>query len=242
MAEERRTEREKILERIRALLSKTVDNGCTEQEAISAAEMVSKLLDKYDLSASDLEKEEPSDFARKGSPIVDDIDDRLWKPASAIEMLTGTRYWRGDGMLVFFGRSSDVEIAEYILKICERAMRTASERYERGIALYRPSLRRSKRMAFLDGMADSLRSKLEAIHAARRAQATGRALVLAKETVVDDEMARRQIQLVSSRMRRSRDLDDPYKDGDAAGKAVGFHDGLRGSRGNADALSDEMPA
>jgi hypothetical protein len=44
--------------RIQALRAKTIDNGCTESEALSAAAKVAELLDRYDLSLSDIELRE----------------------------------------------------------------------------------------------------------------------------------------------------------------------------------------
>ena len=43
-------ELEKVKARIRALTAKTVAHGCTEAEALAAAEMVGRLLDRYALS------------------------------------------------------------------------------------------------------------------------------------------------------------------------------------------------
>lgn len=44
--------------RIQALRAKTIDNGCTENEALAAAAKVAELLDRYDLSLSDVELRE----------------------------------------------------------------------------------------------------------------------------------------------------------------------------------------
>jgi hypothetical protein len=41
--------------RIQGLRSKTTDNGCTEAEALLAAAKVAELLDRYDLSLTDIE-------------------------------------------------------------------------------------------------------------------------------------------------------------------------------------------
>lgn len=41
------TDRENILRRIRGLHSKTIDSGCSEQEALAASELMGKLLEKY---------------------------------------------------------------------------------------------------------------------------------------------------------------------------------------------------
>lgn len=46
---------ESVLEKIRHLMNKTVERGCTEGEAAAAAELVAKLLEKHNLSVVDLE-------------------------------------------------------------------------------------------------------------------------------------------------------------------------------------------
>ena len=46
---------DKLKVRIQALRAKTIDNGCTEDEALSAAAKVAELLDRYDLSLTDVE-------------------------------------------------------------------------------------------------------------------------------------------------------------------------------------------
>ncbi len=48
-------ELDKLKTRIQALRAKTIDNGCTEDEALSAATKVAELLDRYDLSLTDVE-------------------------------------------------------------------------------------------------------------------------------------------------------------------------------------------
>ena len=49
------TELARVKGRIKALTEKTVANGCTEAEAISAAEMVGRLLERYALSMDEIE-------------------------------------------------------------------------------------------------------------------------------------------------------------------------------------------
>ncbi len=45
----------RVKARIKALTEKTVANGCTEAEAMSAAEMVGRLLERYALSMDEIE-------------------------------------------------------------------------------------------------------------------------------------------------------------------------------------------
>jgi hypothetical protein len=46
---------DRLKTRIQGLRSKTTDNGCTEAEALLAAGKVAELLDRYDLSLTDVE-------------------------------------------------------------------------------------------------------------------------------------------------------------------------------------------
>src|SRR6202041_2157013 len=49
------TELSRVKARIKALADKTVSNGCTEAEAMAAAEMVGRLLERYALSMEAIE-------------------------------------------------------------------------------------------------------------------------------------------------------------------------------------------
>jgi len=46
---------DRLVQRIQALRAKTVEQGCTEQEALTAAEKVAELLDRYGLNLSELD-------------------------------------------------------------------------------------------------------------------------------------------------------------------------------------------
>ena len=48
----------RVKARIKALADKTVSNGCTEAEAIAAAEMVGRLLERYALSMATIDVRE----------------------------------------------------------------------------------------------------------------------------------------------------------------------------------------
>ena len=50
--------KDKILEKIRALMLKTVENGASESEAVAAAQKVAELLEKYNLMMSEVEIDE----------------------------------------------------------------------------------------------------------------------------------------------------------------------------------------
>ena len=49
---------DKLKARLQGLRAKTIANGCTEAEALAAAAKLAELLDRYDLSLTDLELRE----------------------------------------------------------------------------------------------------------------------------------------------------------------------------------------
>lgn len=119
-------EREKIAARIRALRSKTVANGCTEEEAMSAAELLAKLLAQYNMTLDEAELRE-SPFERTSVKQDDWVGEKLWVVADGIAFLTGARYWSSRPGFVrevsFFGFKHEVEVARYLLELCARAMK-----------------------------------------------------------------------------------------------------------------------
>ena len=84
---------DKLKTRIQALRAKTIDNGCSEDEALSAAAKVAELLDRYDLSLTNVEiREAPCErrqyetHRKKRIPLDDCIgavanfcDCRVWR-------------------------------------------------------------------------------------------------------------------------------------------------------------------
>src|SRR5579863_746686 len=105
---------DKLRSRSDALRAKTIDNGCTEAEALAAAAKVAELLDRYDLSLSDVEiraapceRRSYETRAKKRIPLDECI--------SAIAAFCDCRVWReknsaGEGSYVFFGLRADIEV------------------------------------------------------------------------------------------------------------------------------------
>jgi hypothetical protein len=232
------SEREKIAARIRALLAKTVENGCTEDEAVAAAALAAKLLEKYNLTLDEVEIRK-SDFEWHREQFADEVGARLWKVASAVAHLTDTQTWVSPkGVfpyeISFFGLDHEVEIAKYLLAICAYAMRSEQEQLQTRFALLRREKRRQKIIPFLDGMADSLHRRIRAL---KPPAPTGTGLVVLKNQLITEEMAKAGIKLDPIQMRRSRDFDEEYRWGVEAGDRVSLNPGLTGESRNLKRLS-----
>jgi hypothetical protein len=228
---------DKLKLRIQALRAKTIDNGCTEDEALSAAAKVAELLDRYDLSLSDVdirkapcERRTYETFRKKRIPLDDCI--------GAVANFCDCRVWReknqiGENRYVFFGLRSDIEVAHYLTELIDTAVRSELGRYKttseyRG---FRHNVRHLANSSFALGMVASIADKLTAMKAERDQvnQSTGRALVLLKTSVVDAEFGKLSLNLRSSR-RTSRTVSmTAYEAGGVAGASLAINPAVAGS-------------
>jgi len=217
---------DRLVQRIQGLRAKTVEQGCTEQEAIAAAEKVAELLDRYGLSLSELEfQAQPCEGIgiqtdrRRMGPIDECIpgiaaffECRVWaeRPHNA-----GLRY-------IFFGLRADVIAAQYLYELVGRAFATETDGFRRG-DLYREMEgdRRSATNSFQYGLSRGITAKLHSLRATRdkmNRSASGRDLVPVKAAVVEDELAKLGLNLTSkSASRGKRVLSDAYAAGQEAG-------------------------
>ncbi|MGY3582372.1 hypothetical protein ACVIGB_000704 [Bradyrhizobium sp. USDA 4341] len=221
--------RQSIAARIRALLAKTVANGCTEDEAIAAAEKAAALLEQYNLSMDEIEMRASPFAGAEQAHTDDDVGPRFYTVANAISALTGARNWISPPgvhpvVYSFFGMTHEVEIAQYLLDICARAVRSECAARDGEWAFYRLSVRRTKRIAFRDGMADSLSKRIRALKPKTR---TGTGLIVLHDALIDEEMIRRGLAIRTRRQPGSFDFDDSYLEGRAAGDLVALDPGIK---------------
>lgn len=127
--------REKIKTKIQALLNKTVENGCTEQEAYLAAFAVGKLMTEYDLSYKDIRKEINEEqfgvlsrqiFFPKG---VNKTSHPIVYVVSAIAAFFDCQSWRQGNFIIFFGEKSDCENAHSMLTMLKIAIDQDTKSY-----------------------------------------------------------------------------------------------------------------
>ena len=222
---------ERLVQRIQGLRAKTVAQGCTEQEALAAAEKVAELLDRYGLSLGELDfRAQPCDGIgiqtnrRRFAPIDSCVpgiaaffDCRVW-----LEQAKGTalRY-------VFFGLRGDVAAAQYLYEMVERAFETETEAFRAsGLYARMAGERRSATNSFQIGLGRGISDKLQAMRTARYANqrsAAGRDLVPVKAAMVDEEVAKLGLDLQTREMGRGRRvLSDAFAAGEAAGQRFEF--------------------
>jgi hypothetical protein len=223
--------------RIQALRAKTIANGCTEGEALAAAAKVAELLDRYDLSLTDVDIRQSSCEqlvyeVRRSKRIP--LDECI----GAIAEFCDCRVWREkdrSGLLrhVFFGLRADIEAAHCLTEVIDNAVRTELGRYKTTPAYqaFRHQERHLANASFTLGMVASIADKLLAMKAARDGptRGAGRSLIVLKRSVVDAEIEKLGLALrtVTSARRMVSPL--AYEAGEAAGETLAIQAGPKGS-------------
>ena len=178
-----KTELERVKARIRALAEKTVSNGCTEAEAIAAAEMVGRLLERYALSMDEIEMREARCVqvtvpvgGRRRRPIDGCVpviarfcDCKVWLARGGSNNPGGI----GNGQIdperrqsdnVFFGFETDTALASYLFTVIDRAIKVELLMFRRVNPRLRSTLLRHTSRSFQHGMAARVAERLEAMH------------------------------------------------------------------------------
>ena len=232
---------DKLIQRIQGLRAKTVERGCTEQEALAAAEKVAELLDRHGLSMSELDMRRQ---ACEGVGITTDrkrrapIDDCV----GMIGVFFDCRLWgetRSDGMLhyVFFGMPADVQAALYLYDLVALAFTSETAAFQNGAAYRKTdsSQRRTMTTSFQVGLARGINAKLSALRDARTGairQGPGRDLVPIKASIVDEELARLGLTLRTKSAARRMVRSDAFEAGKEAGERFEYRQGIAGGRSN----------
>ena len=214
----------RVIERIRGLRAKTIDQGCTEQEALAAADKVAELLDRYGLSLGEIDLRQQAcqgfgiESTRKRSGALDEC-------LSSIAQFCDCRAWNemseaGTIRSVFFGLPADVEAARYLYERVAMALQTETAAFQKSHIYDEAGGGRAKSTrSFRWGLAGGIRTKLLQRKAERTEtsiKASGRDLVPVKESVVEEELAKLGLNLTSKSKRGQMVLVDAFEAGEAA--------------------------
>jgi hypothetical protein len=239
----------RIKARIKALTEKTVANGCTEAEAMSAAEMVGRLLERYALSMDEIEvraarcvQVEVELGSRRRRPIDGAVpaiarfcDCKVWlAPASPAGSADPERDQPRPGIrYIFFGFETDAALAAYLFTVIGRAIATETAAFKHASPWLKATKLRQATSSFQHGLVARVAARLDTMHEERevmvRAQrVTGTALIVVKHQVVEDAFRETEVRLVSMSALGQRVGTKAYQAGWAAGDRVNLSRPVRG--------------
>lgn len=177
----------KLTKKIQALMAKTVENGASEAEALSAAEKVQELMNTYDLSMSDIEINTQefvcNDIETKKSTVT-----AIHNMINAISNFTDTKAWfnrppawnKSKGIVYnFYGPKKDVEFAHFLFNLFVTAIEGETKRHQKS-AEYKmnPENGKTKTNSFKIGMTTRLNQRLREIKIKRNTTNQQAGLVL----------------------------------------------------------------
>lgn len=108
--------RERLYDKIRALLNKTVANGCTEAEALSALSKARAMMDAYEVTPDDLKLAKEQAAVLKDTEMRDDKHGIARYLVRAVALFCDCDGWRKGEGFVFCGAPADVQLAEWLHK------------------------------------------------------------------------------------------------------------------------------
>lgn len=161
--------RDKIIEKIKALLNMTTDRGCSEAEALSCALKAQKLIAEYDIDKTEIYGEEQPQIVEamaeqasrsRMSGYLAEVISRNFRCEYAIqiEKINNNRKYYP----VFVGYSQDARAAalvyEKLYRVGNRLANKAQRQYKRVRGLYKAYF-----MHFIDGVAEELDKQCEAL-------------------------------------------------------------------------------
>jgi hypothetical protein len=234
----------RVKARIKALTEKTIANGCTEAEAMAAAEMVGRLLERYALSMDAIEirtarciqvtvplggcRRRPIDGCVPA--IARFCDCKVWlaRAAAPDPLQQETAAAEPGRHYVFFGFETDTALATYLFAVIERAVSTETATFRQlnprlqGVRLRRASA------SFQHGLVARVSDRLDAMHCARDAtvreqRSTGTDLIVAKNRVVEEAFGEIDIRLVRMATTGRRAITTAFRAGWAAGDRVNLN-------------------
>jgi hypothetical protein len=122
-----------IAAKIRALRAKTIENGCTEAEALSAIAMTETLMDRYRFEKSEIDQEEPEKYGhgKRTGYGTRHTKSTKWHPTvstwAALARLSGVKLWisTSDATVSAFGAEEDVLSTWYYMDLVKAASETS---------------------------------------------------------------------------------------------------------------------
>lgn len=229
------TKRESIIKKINLLKEKTTANGCSEAEAMTAAEMISKLLQEYDLSMTDVEirsqvflKEELGVKGSNKKPIHDIT------PAIGILTDTKTFFIRRGNLITytFFGAKKDVDFACYLFDLLSNAMDNEYAKYK-NTSEFKMIGGKSARSSFYKGMIIRLSQRLINMKEKMSNDAENAGLVLYDKMGITNEMFKKNNPFMKIKKEYSKiTVSDitAFNSGKDAANRVNITPGLSGKR------------
>ena len=229
-------DRSAIIDKIKALLAKTTENGATEAEMMSALDKASAMMDAYDISDEEVRvtKEEAA-ILHADPPDLKDPHKIKWRLTYAVSNFCNVQIYRSRKQtgLKCIGMPSDVQLAMWLLD--SLADFVFAELYAHLIGCLAPkSERKIITRSFVEACCERISDRLlELIERSKQARTSnGRELVVIKDAAIKAYMKEHDIHLHTCCGYSSSNVNDGARQaGRAAGERASFGRPVSGAAG-----------
>lgn len=220
--------RRRMLDRVRAIISKTTANGCTEGEALAALTKARELMAAHDITEADLDVRLTGEKATILNTVPDDPYRIRRSLAWGVSKFTHTTTWcYSSGRVTFCGLASETQFAAWLLDTLQAHILKELKAYQKRRRAAGESCPRLVSASFVAGATSRISQRLRTL--AAEVTTTGTALTVSRQALIDDAMAAAGIKL-RTRRASSKVLDGGgYSAGLAAGDRAQFSRPVDGS-------------
>lgn len=215
--------RKKMLEKVRAILSKTMDNGCTESEAMAALAKASELMATYDIKESELDQDLDKEGATIFKSAVIDPYDIKFGLAVPVGKFTRCRVWNGKSQgygISYCGLESDVIFAEWLMGTLQRFIMRALREFQGERSRTKVANSRYTSASFVMGCVARIAERLRELTPVEQ---TGKGLVISRNALINAELARHGIVLHKGGKDRRNADESSVRAGIKAGDGARFN-------------------
>lgn len=207
--------RQKLIEKIKALLSKTMENGCTEAEALAAMTKARDMMAAYEVTEQDIAF--GGEEVTQKVVVRTDHDDIRSHLATAVGRFCHCSSWKSRGTfdsITFCGLQSETVLAHWMLDMLADFVIRERDGYMGG---------RRMRKSFIAGCVARIAERLEEL----TPRGTGTDLMVCRQSLIDAYMTAHGIKLREPFKIYKMD-DWAYADGAAAGDRARFNKPMEG--------------
>lgn len=224
-------DKQSILKKLKAFASRTVENGCTEAEAIAAARAMQILQNQYDCTLTELDIS-LTEYVKERVSLGHKIKHPVWGALYGVQTFTGVKFVSYGTRITVFGQQHKVDNAVYLIGLLQSSMELEYLSYKNSADYEEESFyhhARSIRSSFMNGMAQRLSVRLGQMHKESRQSvdqptaSNGTALVVMADNALDIAYRKEWPRLGSG----SRSTTNRSRGASAAGRSAADRVGLR---------------
>jgi hypothetical protein len=221
-------DRDSIIDKVKALLSKTKENGCTEEEELSALAKARAWIDAYEISNDELQlsREEKAILHDESEADALDTHKIKWRLTRGVGRYCNVQIYRDSSKvgLTFVGFRSDIDLARWLLDHLSDFVHNALFEYLLDCLAPEGKARKEEIQGFVIGCAGRLTARPIAMcdQSKNARTANGKALVVIKDQAIKDLLKAEGITLRTSSRSRAAFSDGALVAGQSAGNRADF--------------------